>query len=100
MEVLYPCCTGLDVHAETVVACVRIAASASIRREHRTVPTTTTGLLELAQWLTRHAIMHVAMEATGIYWKPVWHVLEEVVHARARQRDAHPQHSGAQERRQ
>ena len=76
MEVLYARCAGLDVHAETVVACVRVAAGASVRREHRTVPTTTRGLLDLAQWLTSHEVTHVAMEATGVYWKPVWHVLE------------------------
>jgi transposase len=46
--------------------------------DHHTVPTTTRGLLlELAEWLTAHGCTHVAMEATGVYWKPVWHVLEE-----------------------
>lgn len=77
MEVLYPRCAGLDVHATTVVACVRIASGATIRYEHRTVSTNTTGLLELADWLSAHQITHVAMEATGVYWKPVWHVLED-----------------------
>jgi transposase len=76
MEVLYPRCAGLDVHAKSVVACVRIASGATVRFEHRTVATTTRGLLELADWLTAHACTHVAMEATGVYWKPVWHVLE------------------------
>ena len=76
MEVVYPRCAGLDVHAETVVACVRVASGATLRREHRTVPTTTRGLLDLAQWLTTHEVTHVAMEATGVYWKPVWHILE------------------------
>jgi transposase len=76
MEVLYARCAGLDVHAETVVACVRLASGSEVRYEHRTVPTTTRGLLELAGWLTTHAVTHVALEATGVYWKPVWHVLE------------------------
>jgi transposase len=76
MEVLYPRCAGLDVHAKTVVACVRIASGATVTYEHRTVATTTRGLLTLADWLTAHAVTHVAMEATGVYWKPVWHVLE------------------------
>ncbi len=49
----------------------------TVTYEHRTVPTTTRGLLELAEWLTAHGCTHVAMEATGVYWKPVWHVLEE-----------------------
>ena len=79
MEVLYPRCAGLDVHAATVVACVRIASGATIRYEHRTVSTNTGGLLALADWLTAHQVTHVAMEATGVYWKPVWHVLEDRV---------------------
>ena len=76
MEVLYPRCAGLDVHAGSVTACVRIATGAEVRYEHRTVSTTTRGLLELDDWLTQHRCSHVAMEATGVYWKPVWHVLE------------------------
>jgi transposase len=77
MEVLYRSCAGLDVHAGSVTACARIATDAHVTYEHRTVPTTTRGLIELAEWLTAHACTHVAMEATGVYWKPVWHVLEE-----------------------
>lgn len=77
MELLYPRCAGLDIHAGNVVACVRIAASGTITYEHRTVPTTTRGLLELAEWLTAYGCTHAAMEATGVYWKPVWHLLED-----------------------
>lgn len=76
MEVLYPRCAGLDVHAGSVTACARIASGADVSYEHRTVPTTTRGLLELDEWLTGHGCTHIAMEATGVYWKPVWHVLE------------------------
>jgi transposase len=76
MEVLHARCAGLDVHAKTVVACVRVASGRTVTYEHRTVATHTRGLLELADWLTAHAVTHVAMEATGVYWKPVWHVLE------------------------
>jgi len=76
MEVLYPRCAGVDVHAKTVVACVRVASGATVTYEHRTVSTNTRGLLDLADWLTARAVTHVAMEATGVYWKPVWHVLE------------------------
>lgn len=79
MEVLYPHCAGLDVHAKTVVACVRNASGATITYEHRTVSTNTRGLLDLADWLTAHGVTHVAMEATGVYWKPVWHILEDHV---------------------
>src|SRR5882762_1791047 len=76
MEVLYPRCAGLDVHAGSVTACARIATAAQVTYDHHTVPTTTRGLLALAEWLTTHGCTHVAMEATGVYWKPVWHVLE------------------------
>lgn len=69
MEVLYPRCAGLDVHAASVVACVRIATGGTVTYEHRTVATTTRGLLELADWLTAQRVTHVAMEATGVYWK-------------------------------
>ncbi len=77
MEVLYPRCAGLDVHAKSVTACVRLAADATITYDHYTAATTTRGLLALDAWLTDHGCTHVAMEATGVYWKPVWHVLED-----------------------
>jgi transposase len=77
MEVLYPRCAGLDVHAKSVTACVRIAADATITYDQYTASTTTRGLLALDAWLTAHGCTHVAMEATGVYWKPVWHVLED-----------------------
>jgi transposase len=76
MEVLYARCAGLDVHAQSVTACVRVASGPDVTYQHRTVPTTTRGLFELADWLTTHAVTHAAMEATGVYWKPVWHILE------------------------
>src|SRR4051794_8977105 len=75
MEVLHPRCAGLDVHKATVVAAVRLAAGGRVGREVRTFATTTAGLLELAAWLAENGCTHVAMEATGVYWKPVWHVL-------------------------
>ena len=77
MEVLYRRCAGLDVHAKSVTACVRIAADATITYDQLTASTTTRGLLALDAWLAAHGCTHVAMEATGVYWKPVWHVLEE-----------------------
>src|SRR3954470_24684337 len=77
MEVLYPRCAGLDVHKATVVAAVRLAADGKVAREARTFATTTAGLLELAEWLAENGCTHVAMEATGVYWKPVWHILAE-----------------------
>ena len=77
MEVLHPRCAGLDVHSRRVNACVRIAAGRKATAEHREFATTTAGLLELAAWLTEAGCTHVAMEATGVYWKPVWHILED-----------------------
>jgi transposase len=77
MEVLYPRCAGLDVPKATVVAAVRLAAGGRVAREVRTFATTTAGLLELAEWLSESGCTHVVMEATGVYWKPVWHVLAE-----------------------
>src|SRR5712672_2282143 len=77
MEVLYPHCAGLDVHKDTVVACVRHMATGSVEREVRTFKTTTKDLLALSDWLAEHGCTHVAMEATGVYWKPVWHVLSD-----------------------
>jgi transposase len=77
MEVLYSRCAGLDVHKATVVACVRVLTEGTAQREVRTFDTTTPGLLALADWLIQHGCTHVAMEATGVYWKPVWHVLSD-----------------------
>ena len=77
MEVLHARCAGLDVHSRCVNACARIAAGRKVTTEHREFATTTAGLLALAAWLTEADCTHVAMEATGVYWKPVWHVLED-----------------------
>ena len=76
MEVLHPRCAGLDVHKDSVVACVRIACEGDVKQEVRTFGTTTTSLEGLAAWLCAEGCTHAAMEATGIYWKPVWHALE------------------------
>jgi transposase len=76
MQLLYARCAGLDVHARQVMACVRVVADGTVTYQRLTVGTTTRGLLELVDWLTGHAVTHVAMEATGVYWKPVWHLLE------------------------
>jgi transposase len=75
MEVLYPRCAGLDIHKDTVVACVRCVSKPQ-RREVRTFGTTTRELTALAEWLAWNGCTHVAMEATGVYWRPVWHILE------------------------
>ena len=76
MEVLHPRCAGLDVHKDLVVACVRIAEGERVHREIREFGTTTKELLGLLDWLSSYQVTHVAMESTGVYWKPVWHMLE------------------------
>lgn len=76
MEVVHRACAGLDVHQETVVACARVVVGKDVAQEVKTFSTTTQGLLELCDWLSERGCSHVAMESTGVYWKPVWHVLE------------------------
>jgi transposase len=77
MEVLYPRCCGLDVHKETVAACLRLVIDGKVVKEVRTFQTTTASLMSLSEWLTENKCTHIAMEATGVYWKPVWHVLDD-----------------------
>lgn len=76
MELLYPRCAGLDVHNKNVVACVRISKKRETARHTQTFSTTTKGLLSLADWLNEHGVTHAVMESTGVYWRPVWHVLD------------------------
>jgi transposase len=77
MDILYRCCAGLDVHKKTVVACVRrIDAAGQARQEIRTFGTMTCDLLALSDWLAEQGVEHVAMESTGVYWKPVFNILE------------------------
>jgi transposase len=77
MEMMHQHCAGLDVHKKTVVACVRLASEGKVVTEVKTFATTTQGLLTLSDWLSENGCTHVAMEATGVYWKPVWHVLSD-----------------------
>ena len=67
MEVIHSRCAGLDVHKETVVACVRLALDGKVTRDIRTFETTTSGLLLLLAWLTEMGCTQVAMDATGVY---------------------------------
>lgn len=89
METLYACCCGLDVHAKTVVACLIING----KKQVRTFSTMTNELLTLSDWLTSHGCTHVAIESTGVYWKPVFNILEgtlEVILVNARHIKAVP----------
>jgi transposase len=76
MEVVYQRCCGLDVHKETVVACVMVREGGKVQKEIRTFRTVTSDLLVLHDWLLAHRVTHVAMESTGVYWKPVFNLLE------------------------
>ena len=77
MDVLYPRCAGLDVHKASIVACVRTVVGGKTMRECRTFETSTTGLQSLLAWLTEQGCTHVTMEATGVFWKPVWNILSD-----------------------
>ncbi len=77
MEIIYQCVAGLDLHKETIVAAVRrIGAAGKLDADLRTFGTMTRDLLELSDWLAAHGVTHVAMEATGVLWKPVWNILD------------------------
>jgi transposase len=81
MEALYPCCCGLDVHKKTVVACLlRPAVDGQPTKEIRTFSTMTADLQSLAAWLAAAGCTHVAMESTGVFWKPIYNLLEERFH--------------------
>ena len=72
MEVLYSRCCGLDVHQKTVVACLITPEG----KEIQTFKTMTADLLQLADWIVSKGVTHVAMESTGVYWRPVYNILE------------------------
>ena len=73
MDTLHQRCCGLDVHKKSVVACVITPQG----REIRTFRTMTGDLLALADWLEEREVTHAAMESTGVYWKPVYNILED-----------------------
>jgi transposase len=79
METVFERVGALDVHKAQVTACVRVPAPGGGGREQQIAEFSTTvrGLIALRDWLEAHRVTHVAMEATGVYWKPVWHVLED-----------------------
>jgi transposase len=77
MDVIYACCCGLDIHKKTVVACLMTSTKGQPpTKEVRTFRTMTAELLLLADWLQAAGCTHVAMESTGVYWRPVYNLLE------------------------
>src|SRR5215204_2035894 len=80
METLVERCAGLDVHKDSVTACVRVPDGHGGRHpETRSFTTTTAGLVLLGEWLASFGVTRVGMESTGCYWKPVWQLLEDQV---------------------
>ncbi len=80
MEVLYESCCGIDVHKSSVAVCILLEQKHKPQKHLRRFGCTTRDLRELAEWLRSFGVRHVAMESTGVYWKPVWNVLEEHFH--------------------
>ena len=76
MQVVYERCCGLDVHKRKIVACLLTLDGGKLQKDIRTFSTTTNALLALLDWLTGAGCTHVAMESTGVYWKPVYNILE------------------------
>src|SRR5215204_3799863 len=77
MDVVFERCCGLDIHKRTVVACLVVPGATGVpTKEVRSFGTMTDELLQLADWLLAAGCTHVAMESTGVYWKPVWNLLE------------------------
>ena len=78
MDVVYARCCGLDIHKKTVVACLLVpGADGKPAKQVRTFGTMTAELLALGDWLQEQGGTHVAMESTGVYWKPLYNLLEE-----------------------
>ena len=78
MDVLYPRCAGIDVHKQTAVVSIGWVDEQGQRHRHtRTFSTMTPDLRRLRAWLAEHDITHVAMESTGVYWRPLFNLLED-----------------------
>jgi transposase len=76
MRVMYERCCGLDIHKASIVACALIATNGHTEQQMHRFGTMTADLKELSTWLQQKRLKHVAMESTGVYWKPVWNILE------------------------
>jgi transposase len=76
MQILFSACAGLDVHKEKVVVCVRRFVGSRLVEEFRTFRTETNAIMEMGDWLSNLGVTHLAMESTGVFWKPIWNLLE------------------------
>ena len=77
MQVVYQRCCGLDIHKKLIVACLLLMSAQGVQKEIRTFGTTLSELYRLRDWLKANDCQMVAMESTGVFWKPIWNVLEE-----------------------
>jgi transposase len=77
LEVVHACCAGLDLHKRSVTACRLLPGPGGVQKETRTFGTMTAELLALGDWLAEGGVTHIAMESTGVSWKPVWNLCEE-----------------------
>jgi transposase len=100
MDVLHARCAGLDVHRDSVVACARLATAEGTAYEVATFGTMAADLERLARWLSARGVTQVAMEATGVYWKPVWAALAAQGRADPGQCRPRQECPGAQDRRE
>ena len=76
MEAMLECVAGFDVHSKTVAVCLRRVINRKVFKEIRTFGTMTRNLLALSDWLAAEGVTHVAMESTGVFWKPIYNILE------------------------
>ena len=92
MELVYQCCAGLDVHKKSVSACIRIQRGEQTRIETALFGTFTADLERLRDWLQQYGVQQIAMESTGVFWMPVWNVLERAQSKRFELTLINPQH--------
>src|SRR3984893_1566226 len=76
MDVLHPRCCGLDVHKSSISACILLREAGRVQKHQHRFGAMTQDLRELAEWLRQFGVTQVAMESSGVYWKPVWNILE------------------------
>jgi hypothetical protein len=76
MDVLHPRCCGLEVHKSSISACILLREAGRVQKHQRRFGAMTQELQELAEWLRQFGVTQVAMESSGVYWKPVWYILE------------------------
>ena len=98
MEVVYRRCCGLDVHKNSITACVLVLGDGERDVRRKLFGTYWKELLRLKMWLCSCKVERVAMESTGVYWKPVWNVLSGKFSVAAGQSVSHEEHPGAQDR--